>query len=227
MTELVVSADGSKWFVRGAGTDDHLGPSDHEAVLMARILPLLGPTSVFMDIGAHAGGWAVRAALRGAWVVAVEANPSTSEMLRRNVAINGVSDLVSVVTECLWEAEGLAYTFRDAQGFASGGSAGLVQDFGTPVLTGKTTTGDAVLSGLRFPPPTLIKIDVEGAEAEVLYGLERTISSVQPSLYIEIHDHITAEARPRVIEFLETHGYGWVETPEFGAHFFAQPIEEG
>jgi hypothetical protein len=41
-------------------------------------------------------------------------------------------------------------------------------------------------------PPTMIKIDVEGAEIEVLKGAQRLISRTRPVLLFEVHHRQTA-----------------------------------
>ena len=50
---------------------------------------------------------------------------------------------------------------------------------------------DTLLDAL--PPPTFVKIDVEGAELAVLRGAERLLREVRPSVYIEV-DEASAEA---------------------------------
>lgn len=39
----------------------------------------------------------------------------------------------------------------------------------------------------KNPAPSLVKIDVEGAEGEVLKGMENTVQREKPKMYIEIH----------------------------------------
>lgn len=46
-----------------------------------------------------------------------------------------------------------------------------------------TITLDSLLK--RLSPPTFIKIDVEGAEAEVLKGSRRILEEIRPVIYIE------------------------------------------
>src|SRR6185503_8090070 len=46
---------------------------------------------------------------------------------------------------------------------------------------------DLVASG-RIRPPNLVKIDVEGAEIDVLEGMRRTIEEHRPAIVCELHD---------------------------------------
>jgi hypothetical protein len=52
-------------------------------------------------------------------------------------------------------------------------------------------TADTLLRDKRVPAPSIIKIDVEGAEAFVLAGAQQLLASQRPVLLIEVH-HITA-----------------------------------
>lgn len=57
--------------------------------------------------------------------------------------------------------------------------------------------------------PTLVKIDVEGAEHQVLAGAVKTISAYKPTLVIEIHAHAkdgSLDPGP-LIEYLQRFGY--------------------
>lgn len=55
-----------------------------------------------------------------------------------------------------------------------------------------------------IPPPNLIKIDVEGAEAMVLRGAQRVLAENQPRLFIEAHSHALAD---ECTDFLATRGF--------------------
>jgi len=54
------------------------------------------------------------------------------------------------------------------------------------------------------PAPTLIKIDVEGAESEVLKGAEELFTHSRPHLICEVHD-------PGSASFVET----WLNTKDY------------
>ena len=70
--------------------------------------------------------------------------------------------------------------------------------------------------------PTVIKVDVEGAEAEVLRGSERVFAQAKPILICEVHGSKEADD---VIGWLSDHGYRyqWLDSsPEFPRHLLAQ-----
>ena len=51
-----------------------------------------------------------------------------------------------------------------------------------------STTLDCCMYGEEpLPPPDVIKIDVEGAEFEVLEGATRALTEFHPTIFLEIH----------------------------------------
>jgi hypothetical protein len=71
-------------------------------------------------------------------------------------------------------------------------------------------TGDSLVASKVCPIPDLIKIDVEGFEAEVLKGLTRTLIEHHPSINFEHSIYRLKERRQAnddVTKFLESLGY--------------------
>jgi FkbM family methyltransferase len=56
------------------------------------------------------------------------------------------------------------------------------------------------------PPPSLVKIDVEGAESEVLAGAESTLKDHRPLVLCEVHDQANANL---ILPWLEQRGFQW------------------
>jgi FkbM family methyltransferase len=143
-------------------------------------------SDVVYDVGAHIGFFSLCACRRGAHVVAVEPDPENAARLRTNVALNGFD--VDVVEAAAWRETGrVALVF--------GGS--------TKELT--VAPGDAVESitldelSERYRPPTVVKLDVEGAEGAALEGAARVLTDHLTSVVCEIHG---AEQRAAVLAAL-------------------------
>jgi hypothetical protein len=74
------------------------------------------------------------------------------------------------------------------------------------------------------PPPTFVKVDVEGHAAPVLEGMHLTLSSRKPRLACELH-HSAEESAVSAI--LKSHAYqmrALESGPEFPKHILADAI---
>ena len=56
---------------------------------------------------------------------------------------------------------------------------------------------------IHFPEPKVLKIDVEGAELEVLKGATRILSEIRPRIYCEV----ASNTRDEVTAILKSHNY--------------------
>lgn len=145
------------------------------------------------DVGANLGAYTL---LFGQWVgaggrvYAFEPAPDARHGLERHVAINALSERVIVRPEAMSGAEGTAQFMADG---ASGANrlTSTSRREGCPV---RTTTIDAVCASLGRRP-AVIKIDVEGAELDVLKGARQTIAAAgkELRLYVEMHPGLWPE----------------------------------
>jgi FkbM family methyltransferase len=163
----------------------------HELRLVARHLRGGGD---FIDVGAHIGIYAVRAAveLRGRGrVLAFEPNPNARKQLVENLALNGCENAI-VVPAAVAASTGRAYLHvpaSDDPSFSSLEGGRFAE--GAPLQVDTTTVDDAVAEhGLR---PSAMKIDVEGMELEVLRGAERTLADARPLLIVEVSEQSAPE----------------------------------
>lgn len=154
---------------------------------------------VVYDIGANVGFFTLLAAkLTGpeGKVFSFEPIPANQARLRKNVKVNKLP-FVEVVPVCLGSSSGLVR-------FASGRTAAQhkIQEDGDMEVQ-MESVDSLVLRGM--PPPDFVKIDVEGAESEVLKGMVTLLSSGVPAkMLIEVHG-FNQQARCR--ELLERFGY--------------------
>ena len=142
----------------------------HEFEDMALVLHALRPDDLFVDIGANVGSYSMLGGAAGARVLAIEPIPRTFAWLTRNIAVNGLGEQVRALNLGLGRGEGrLRFT---------GGLDTVNHVLAEGELTGDALevpvrTLDSVLDGQS---PTLIKMDIEGFESEVLAGAVRTLA---------------------------------------------------
>jgi FkbM family methyltransferase len=144
---------------------------------------ILRPGHVFVDVGANIGYYTLlgsRLVRDNGHIYAIEAHPRMAELLSRNVIINGRHN-VSTWQRAAWSRSEVL-KFHARRHFASNSSAGSLGDRGLEelhddeeVLEVQAVPLDEILAGV--PRVDLIKIDVEGAELQVVTGLAETLTS--------------------------------------------------
>lgn len=138
---------------------------------------LLAPGGVFWDVGANFGLmslWVERQFTGAVKTVAFEPAPTVAATLRRNLELNRTR-AVTVETLCLSDQPGTVtfYTSPDHSWNATL-IPSFAQKYGEDVAiqVQATTLDDYAAS---HPPPTVIKLDVEGAEHLVVKGGQRLL----------------------------------------------------
>jgi FkbM family methyltransferase len=158
----------------------------------AVLAQILRPGDLFVDVGANEGLYSLAAArLVGpsGRVVAVEPSPREIARLRANVARNDLGSSVTIVDTALAAAGGWASLAiaEDAHGgqnaFADRMASNLAID---DVRLVPTISLDMLVTRLGGRQPAVIKIDVEGAEYEVLAGAEKVLAEARPFLFVEV-----------------------------------------
>lgn len=138
-----------------------------------------GPLVVW-DVGAHTGLYALLAARAGARVVAFEPLEGNRGWMDRNLRVNGLQASVQVVPFALSSRSGTGRWAPEASGMQ-----GRLSPEGA--LEVAVCTADE----LDVPPPDVLKLDVEGAELDVLRGAERLLAERRPVVFVETHDPVT------------------------------------
>ena len=168
------------------------------------------PGDVIYDVGAHIGTYTIIALRRsgpGGAVVAYEPDDAAREHLVRHLEWNGAGRSALIRAVCCGAVPGEA-TFYYAPGEADGQS-GLVPVRGFSRRSVPVTTLDEEIAAIGLAP-SLVKIDVEGAEWEVLKGAEFTLRRDRPRLLISLHPAalVASGATPdAVLEWLHARDY--------------------
>lgn len=182
--------EGRRWSVAVSGRGISAG--NFEAEKFAALAALVRPGEIVWDIGAHYG-YATLIAAREAGeegsVVAFEPSTANRWYLEQHLAWNGETR-VEVMDCAVAEAD------RSDRFGGSGGSIAFRLGYpGEPVRVRSITS--LVESGLT--PPSLLKIDVEGAEALVLDGARAALEDARrrgalPTILVAVHDPELYEA---------------------------------
>ena len=163
-------------------------------------------SSVVWDIGANCGVLAFSSSA-AKQIVAVEADPFLCNLLQESMAINGVP--LVVVSAAASSGNGIAEFSIAQRGRASNhlsSVSGRSQTGGERArMLVPTITLDALLDAVL--PPTLIKIDVEGSEVEVLMGAKRVLNEARPMIYLET----VAETHPACVRILTAADYDLIK----------------
>ncbi len=184
---------------------------------------LIAPGSRVIDVGANIGVYALpwAAANPDVAVHCFEPNPAVRERLGRNVALNRLSARIRLHPEALSDHAGRAelYGTDDMSSLSKTVQLGSGQDIATQVPLARL---DDLFEG-QEPPISLVKIDVQGHELEVLRGARQLLSQYRPALILEHEDDLfrsAAEASERKTElsrFLSSLGYETLYISRWGA----------
>lgn len=164
---------------------------------------------IFIDVGAHIGKYSIPAAKNGNnTVISLEPDPYNFELLKKNIILNNCANII-----CLNKG---AYTSSGEMAFFTTDSGeGMHSIYRQPEsrheIAIEVDTLDNIVQQLKIEKPVkLIKIDVEGAEMDVLRGAENILRTDKPRLLIEVwRDDVSRLAT--VKEYLQGFGYDKAE----------------
>jgi FkbM family methyltransferase len=189
---------------QGAGQDlrlslAHLPVINRHAGLLARgvaelpvqeaLRRLVAPGHVVYDLGASIGFFSLLAArLTGpaGRVVALEPSPAPAEAIRVNAALNELHN-VTVVEVAAGAAAGREQLWvvpdQTSSHLASRGEHADAQE----AVEVEVVALDELIAERDLPPPSLVKLDVEGSELDALAGMRDTLECHRPKLVCELH----------------------------------------
>jgi FkbM family methyltransferase len=186
----------------------------HEFADMAFVLHFLRSSDLFADVGANVGSYTILASgVVRCHTVAFEPDPLTAAALERNVNLNQIANLVEIRVAAVGERHGIVRfsTGLDTENHV----VSAVDPSGRDVPI--QTLDQTFLDSGRIP--ALIKLDVEGYEAEVLRGALALLAA--PGLKAIL----TENRSPPVVDALRNAGLTEVAYDAFGHQLV--PAKEG
>ena len=159
---------------------------------------------IVVDIGAHVGLFTLKVAKSVKLVLAVEPHPFNYRLLTMNIALNKLENVIPVKLALS------SYCGKAKLYLRSAGTHTLKgQIFGLEsgeTLEVEVETLDRLIDELRLNKVTFVKIDVEGAELDVLKGSERVLTG-NDRLFLAIAAYHYPEEALEVAEYLRTRGF--------------------
>jgi FkbM family methyltransferase len=202
-----------------------------ESAVQEAMVRHLGRGDVFYDIGANIGFFSMLGAHLAGFdagrVYAFEATPDNADAIRANARLNDIPNIRVLQRAVSSHAGRARLQVVDDQSWSK------LEEYGSHpsterVLTVDTVAIDDLVESGSIPPPTLVKIDVEGAEIAVLEGMRQTIDDHRPAIICELHD-----THREFCELMEEHGYrlinleGTIPVREEGASAHALALPPG
>jgi FkbM family methyltransferase len=164
------------------------------------------PDSVIVDIGANIGAVALDFAEHWPLVEihSYEPNPQTFQSLSRNVEYNHFGGRVKLFNEAVGACNG---TFDIWTGVLSVGCSGYTSEIdpGAKLVRVPCVDLQTVFARIGDRKISLLKIDAEGAEVDIL-GSGLSFDSVE-HVAVECHDNLTPHALDKCWSILVRHGF--------------------
>ena len=201
----------SEWEARVLASSEH--------AMLAALRDWVKPGDAVYDIGANVGLYAVRLAQlvgRTGRVYCIEAGPVCVSYLQANVALHALDNveiLPVAVLDHVGETE-FAIHYGNASVGLTDASPFYRHKLGHEIRV-RCAPLDELIREHALRPPRLIKIDIEGAEASALRGMQATLDAQRPTLILELHGAGNALAS---LDQLDPLGYRYLE-PASAARF--------
>jgi FkbM family methyltransferase len=189
-----------------------------ERAVVARLLDNIELDDTVWDVGANVGTHTVffsKAASQGT-VVSFEPHPTNAERLEATVEFNDCGN-VQISDVALADETGAVDLHVEGHEAGMGTHSLRENDAATERIEVSVARGDEVASN-EFETPTVIKIDVEGAELDVLRGLSGVLSADECQVVMcEFHSE---ENKHEAITMLEQYGFSIEEVMKRGQTSF-------
>jgi FkbM family methyltransferase len=161
----------------------------YEPAKMAAVRHFLKPGMTFVDVGGNKGDFALLAARitgRSGTVLCFEPEPENCHWIRKSIELNGYEN-INLNEIALSDRDGTAQLYLGRKsGWHTLLSGQQRSDAGTILV--RTAMLDSILAKLSIAHIDVMKIDVEGAELQVLEGARKTLwANSRIVLLLDVH----------------------------------------
>lgn len=172
--------------------------------------------SLAIDIGAHIGDTTIPMAIaagKEGLVLALDPNPYVFKILEVNSSLN--KDKARIIPLCFaaTDADGEFYYNSSEATFNNGGISEIKSKKHGRYSLNQKIKGINLENYLRknyrdlLPNLSLIKIDAEGYDKEVLKSISKLIEEFKPSIIVECFSKLTKQERYELFDIIKNKGY--------------------
>ena len=167
----------------------------HEPIVSKLLMDKLRENEIFFDIGANVGYFTCLAGLyiQKGEVHSFELDPTLVNEINSNLNLNGIHNSV-IFCGAIWNNNNDVLSFEPHQNENKSTNVAKVSN-------GRINTGSITLDTYckkKKIHPSIIKIDVEGAEAKVLRGAQEMARFIE-TMFLEIHPSLLEVSEKRYI----------------------------
>lgn len=186
-----------------------------EATRLAAMAAHVGPGDVVWDVGAEEGDFPALWASWGAEVVLAEPNPRVWPNIRTIFEANVLQAPVASFVGFLGEEDtaGWASALVAAGEWPTSAYGPVIGDHGFCQLGERPDIETVTIDTFTevATRPSVITMDVEGAELHVLHGARRTLTEHRPKVFVSVHPgfmaHHYGHNPEQLYDFMEELGY--------------------
>ncbi len=188
--------------------EDYTFMTGHEDDIVKLFIPKEGDTVV--DIGAHIGHYTIISSMRvgsSGKVVAIEADRENFDMLNRNIKLNQLTNVVTLNYAVYSKETKIKLYLPEIESDFTIYNTVMTDRAkeGEKYVEVKANTLDNILQSTGITQVNWIKIDVEGAEMEVLKGFTETLEkSKDIAILVEVHG---IDLYKPLVEFMNRHNF--------------------
>lgn len=194
-----------------SGSYEYILGNYEDPVVLETFCSWMKPATVFYDLGANMGFYSLLANrfIKEGRIIAFEPSPRARQLFEKQIELNRERMQGNRITI-------LPYAVADGDKeleFTDHPSDGNTYIPASPAFhsaAGKLFVKTCSIDGLiqqGYDKPDVIKIDVEGAEGDVLKGAVETIRSCRPRILLATHDWHLPGIKDQCVRFLKELGY--------------------
>jgi FkbM family methyltransferase len=201
-----------------SGSYDYILGEYEDPKTLELFLSWLKPGSVFYDIGSNIGYHALTAncIINTGKIYAFEPMPAVREIFEKHISLNKkliISNSISLLSMAISNKAGQVEFSNDIK--HRDGNTYIKDSYVYAGAKNKITVACQSIDGLvaqGYQKPDIIKIDVEGAEYDVLQGAADTIRNYHPNILLATHDCHMPGVQDKCVHFLQQLGYEMIHT---------------